>query len=435
MDRTVKKMLDELDSKKDHYQKLLDYYNGKHRFINNFNFGDSNQPQNRISIPYPRKIIDFLHGYFLGKQTIYSSKVEEDPFLNELDNCFLEWEELHNSNLYKKASIFGKAFELVYVNNEGEFRCTSFSPLEMVVMTDGTIEENVVKAVRKYKLQYDDTEYVDIYDEEYIVSYKLDNGKLEEINRKINIFGVCPIRILKNNDSEQGAFEQVIPLIDKYDLIHSLNLNEIEYFRNAYMLLEGMDGTEDEEIRKMKTNRVLKIPQGTKADFLVKKIDGQFLKDELERTEKEIIQQSNIAMLSTTPLQSNVSGSALKTKLTETENVVSYTEAILENVIYWRLKLLCKFYKIKQGRDYTYKNIIMTFTRNVPSNLKELADIIGILSGHVSNQTLIEQLPFVVNPVMEMQRLTKERGTEQSPDDVKNMISNVLSDKDGQQEN
>jgi hypothetical protein len=44
----------------------------------------------------------------------------------------------------------------------------------------------------------------------------------------------------------------------------------------------------------------------------------------------------------------------------------------------------------------------------MPQNLVELAQMVGQLKGIVSDETLIALLPFVTDPVMELERLAEQ---------------------------
>jgi SPP1 family phage portal protein len=419
-------MLDELNLNQSHYQKLQNYYEGNHTFIQFKDFGDTTQPQNRVIINYPKKIVNFLLGYYLGKPITYSSNLENNEFLSKIETYFKGWEPLHNVRLNKKAQIHGKAYEVVYIDNQGQFKCASFSPLEMIVLTDNTVENRVLIAIRKYKKQYDNNEYIDIYTDKEIITYQLNLSNLLEINRINNIFGECPVFELKNNEECKGDFEEHISLIDMYDLVNSLNVNELEYFRNCYLALTGVEGTDDSELQKMKTNRILKMPKESEAKFLIKEIDADFIEKVLDRIEREIIQQANIAILSTAQIQSNVSGIALKVKLQETENIISVNEQYLRSLIYNRLKFFAKYLKIKENKNYDWTSIELVFTRNVPTNILEWSQIIQNLSGHVSNETLIQQIPFVTSVELEQKRLNAEIGKDMTPEEIQKLLQQHL---------
>lgn len=429
------KMLEELEIQQPHYLKLQRYYNGEHDYVLNKQKSKSTDENHKISINWPGKIVDSKLGYFLGKPVSYSSKIEDDPLLQEIEYYYNDWEEQHNVNLYKNAAIFGKAYELVTVNSDGEFECFAFSPLEMIALTDGTKKKRVQIAVRKYKKQYDDNEYVDVITDTEIIQYQLitdneGNKSLIELNRKNHIFSRCPVLLYQNNSEEKGDFEKVLPIIDAYDYVCSRNVDEIAYFSNSYFVIEGAEGTDNEELLKMKTNRIIKTPQGSKAYFAIKDINGEFIEKVLDRFEKEIIQQSNIAILSTAQLSSNISGVALKTKLQEMENVVSINEVNLKSLLYQRLKFFTEFLEKRKNKKYDYRNIIITFSRNIPSNLKEIADITAILQGIVSKETLLSNIPFVKSPEMELRKIQQEQGQEMSPEEIKNLLDEVLKQYD-----
>jgi hypothetical protein len=50
----------------------------------------------------------------------------------------LNWDKEHNINLRKQSEIYGEAFELNYVNTDGEFAATILTPLEAYVLGVGT---------------------------------------------------------------------------------------------------------------------------------------------------------------------------------------------------------------------------------------------------------------------------------------------------------
>lgn len=429
MDELIKKMLNELNYQKLVCQKLQNYYDGNHTYIQTKDFGDETQPQNRIIVNYPGKVVDFMLGYFLGKPVVYSSNVENNELLKKIEASFKGWQSLHNVKLNKKTRIHGKAYELLYLDANGNLKCTSFSPLEMYVLTDDTVENRVLVAIRLYEKKFSTVQYLDVYTDSKILSYQVDGNKLILIGSKDNIFGICPVFELKNNEESKGDFEKILSLVDAYDLVMSLNTSEIEYFRNAYLSLIGMDGTENEELLKMKTNRILKLPMDAKAEFLTKKLDSEFVQKMLERLEKEIIQQSNIAILSTADVQSNVSGTALKVKLQETENVCSVQEEYMRNLMYNRLQFFVKYLKMKENKEYDWTTIDLTFTRNIPTNTFELSQIVQNLSGKVSNETLISLLPFVNSVDMEINKLNAESAKDLTPEETKKIIEAALASK------
>ena len=72
-----------------------------------------------------------------------------------------------------------------------------------------------------------------------------------------------------------------------------------------------------------------------------------------------------------------------------------------------RIDLFCNYLGLK-AININKNNIKITFTRKLPKNLNELAQMIANLSGKVSNETLIEQLPFVEDASNEAEKVKKE---------------------------
>lgn len=106
----------------------------------------------------------------------------------------------------------------------------------------------------------------------------------------------------------------------------------------------------------------------------------------------------------------NTSSVALRHKLLNLENRVAIREAIMEKVIKQRLRNLCIFLYKKEGKFYDYRDIAVKFTRNLPTDLVGLADVIVKLKDICSQETLLSLLPFVESPKIEIQKFKAEVG-------------------------
>ena len=72
-----------------------------------------------------------------------------------------------------------------------------------------------------------------------------------------------------------------------------------------------------------------------------------------------------------------------------------------------RIELFCNYLNLK-AIAVNPNNVKITFTRQLPKNLNELAQMIANLSGKVSTETLIEQLPFVEDASSEIEKVKQE---------------------------
>jgi len=58
---------------------------------------------------------------------------------------------------------------------------------------------------------------------------------------------------------------------------------------------------------------------------------------------------------------------------------------------------------------FDWRGIEIVFTRNIPSNDTDIANMVNTLSGIVSEETLLAQIPFVEDVEAELERVKAER--------------------------
>ena len=220
-------------------------------------------------------------------------------------------------------------------------------------------------------------------------------------------FKMVPVSIYKNNEDETGDFEKVISLIDAYDKMESDSLNDFEYFCDAYLALVGFTAEAD-DVKKMKENRVLLLDKDTDAKWLTKDEHDATIENMKNRIDKDIHKFSKCPNLSDEDFASNASGVAIKYKMVGTENLVSVKERKFKRGLQRRLELISILQDIKLSA-FDWRAIDIIFTRNLPTNDTEIAEVVNKLSNIVSNETLLAQLPFIENVQDEMERIDKEK--------------------------
>ncbi|WP_459909267.1 phage portal protein [Desulfotomaculum defluvii] len=314
------------------------------------------------------------------------------------------WDKEHNINLRKQSEIYGEAYELNYINNDGEFSATILTHLDAFVLEDGTVERNVVLALHQFTKKFDDKKYLDVYSDTEILHYELGTGKtkLNFIGKHNHIFGRVPVITCLANTERKSGFQDVISLFDAYNALNSDLVNEIADHRNAYLVIENAK-LEPEDLANMKSMGIIQVPNQAKVYWLTKEINDSFVKNELDNIERKIYDLMDEVNFNEN-WASNTSSLALRNKLLDLENRVSMKEAIMEKVIKQRLKNLFIFLSKKEGKTYDYRDIAVKFTRNLPTDLVGLADVIVKLKEVCSQETLLALLPFVENPKLEVQK-------------------------------
>lgn len=371
---------------------------------------DSSKPNNKIANAYASYITDTLVGYFIGEPITYTSN--DDVLLQDLNMMFEYNDEAdENAELAKNASIYGVAYEMLYLSEEDKMiRFKTLNPKEVIPVFDKTIEQNLLAVIRYYE-DYDYAEdktftIVEVIDNAKVRRLRLDNS-FTLLDEYKHYFSMVPVAIFKNNEEETGDFEQVISLIDAYDKMESDSLNDFEYFVDAYLALYGYNA-DNEDVARMKENRVLLMDEGTSAEWLIKQTSDTYVENMKNRLDKDIHKFAKCPNMSDQEFASNASGVAIKFKLLGTENLVSIKERKFKRGLQQRLELMSMINSVlREGFDWRAIDII--FTRNIPSNDADIANMVNTLKDIVSEETLLAQIPFVDDVQNELEKLKAER--------------------------
>ncbi|MGR6761274.1 phage portal protein [Paenibacillus sp. T2-29] len=410
--------LNELQSAALAKQKYSDYYNGQHAILKNYAMQESRSNQ-KLIFNFPRKFVDNEVGYLLGKPVNYVSKSDQDEAIHKIDVHMNHWDKEHNLQLRKQSEIFGESFELNYIDSDGQFSATVLSPLNAFVLEDGTAERNVLLGLHKFTRRFDKQVYLDVYTDHEILHYTIDSDdkgnqikqnqapELKYIGKHNHIFGRVPLISCPANTERKSGFHDVISLFDAYNALNSDLVNEIADHRNAYLVIENAK-LEAEDLLNMKKMGIIQVPAGGKVSWLTKEINDSFVKNELDNIERKIFDMMDQVNFNEN-WASNTSSLALRNKLLNLENRVAMREALMEKAIKQRLRNFFTFLHIKEGVQYDYRDIAVKFTRNLPTDLVGMADVIVKLQQVVSQETLLTLLPFVENPKLEFNKFHAEQ--------------------------
>ena len=371
---------------------------------------DTSKPNNKIANAYASYITDTLVGYFIGEPITYTAN--DDVLLQDLQMILEHNDEAdENAELAKNASIYGVAYEMLYLSEEDNMiRFKSLNPKEVIPIFDKTVEQNLLAVMRYYE-DYDyveDNTYtiVEVIDATHVRRYKLNTG-LSLLEEYPHYFSMVPVAIFKNNEEESGDFERVISLIDAYDKMQSDSLNDFEYFVDAYLALYGFTA-DGEDVAQMKENRVLLMDEGTSAEWLIKQVNDAYVENMKNRLDKDIHKFAKCPNMSDQEFASNASGIAIKFKLLGTENLVSIKERKFKRGLQQRFELMSMINNVL-SEGFDWRAIDINFTRNIPSNDTDIANMVNTLKDIVSEETLLAQIPFVEDVQAELERVKTER--------------------------
>ena len=367
------------------------------------------KPDKRIVVNFAKYIVDTMNGFFIGipiKIDCDDRKVADyveylDQYNDQDDN---------NAELSKLCSIYGKGYEMYYVDDRGEIGITYLSPEDAFMVYDDSILERPRYFCRVYK-DADDTIYVSVSDSR-IVRYASLKGGLHWTpdEDKIHGFDGVPATEYRENEEEIGIFEPVLTMINEYNEAISEKANDVAYFADAYLKVLGAL-VNDEALKQIRDNRIVNFPGMMEngqldVDFL-QKPDGDTSQEHLlDRLEKLIFQISMVANISDENFGSS-SGIALKYKLQAMSNLALTKQRKFTSGMNRRYKLIFSN-PVSGMKADDWVKLNYTFTQNIPANLLEESQIAGNLAGIVSQQTQLSILSCVDNVQQEIEQIRQD---------------------------
>lgn len=396
--------------KKGRFDRLERYYDADHEILKR-TLDSESLPNNKLVCNHAKYIADMASAYFIGEPVVYESDID----IEDIKEIFKHSDESsHNSELAEDASIFGVAYELVYINDDAEPSLIALDVKETFVVTDDTVAKNALFAVNYYQsFDEDDKEngfIVNVYDAEYHYEYyfnELDENSGQLKKEEVHYFNAVPIVEYLNNKREQGDYEQVITLIDAYNLLQSDRVNDKEQLVDAILALYGSE-LDEEGAKLLKQYKMLNMQTGDKAEWLIKQLNEQDTEVLKRAIEEDIHKFSMVPCLTDKNFIGNSSGVAMKYKLLGLEQLSKRKERYFSVGLRERLKLISNIQGIK-GSNLDIKCINIIYSRSLPANELEISQLVNNLQGIVSNETLVSKIPFIADAVSEIEKLRAEK--------------------------
>ena len=398
-------------------EKLMDYYLGRHDILNRKRTSDKIS-NNRIICNHAKYIVDMTKSYLVGNPISYVCSDEYD--IEALKNCYCEQDMASlDAELEREMSIYGRAYELIFVNEESKPRSVRLSPLNTFVVYACSVNEKPLFGVHYYK-KYDIKGKVTgvcciVCDKTNVYTFENDTDSFVNMRLtgvSLHYFGAVPLIEHKNNEERQSDFEQVISLIDAYNLLMSDRVNDKEQLVEAFLFLTGIE-LDSDQAKKLKEERILMGYEGATAAYLSKVMSESDVEILRNNIKQDIHRFSMVPDLSDESFGNNLSGVAIKYRLMGFEQHTRNKERYFTKTLKKRFELYNNFLSLKGSMHYVpIHRVDIIFTRNMPVNELETSQMINNLHGIATDKTLLAQLPFVGDPEEEAALAQKEKTAE-----------------------
>ena len=390
-------------------QRYKNYYDG----VQNIRFkeyADKSKPCNKTCINYCKNITDSYCGYIATPS--YISYKSDGDITDIMDILKYNDYQSEDSDFLLNALIYGTAAELMFIDANGKTRFRLINPISCFGIYDDSLTGDLMFFVRMYKQsEWDDsnTYNVDVYSDSDIKHYTMagDNGSLILESEEPHYFSQVPANIF-NLPDERSIFDCVMSLQDSANELVSAEVDDYTAFCDAYLALVGVDA-EPEDIKAMKENRVLILPENAQAMWLTKNANDTQVENILKRIHESIYRIAACPDFSSEAFVGGVSsGVAIRYRLTGMETRAGVIEAQMKKALLRRIEIICGIASLKYGEDYI-NTVSITFKRNIPEDYTALIAMINSLKGSVSDATLLEQLPFISDVNKELEKLKQQK--------------------------
>lgn len=382
----------------------------------------SDKPNNRIAHGFAKYITNMATGFFMGQGVRFETVDQEyKDMLSEV----LEQNAASDTNFEtaKEASKKGISYELLYLNEESELRYKRFSAEEVIPVYSFSVGEFLEFAIRIWDeedlLTGKSICYAEVYTRTEIITYRKERQKYKEFgDRRPHFFADVPVIVYWNNEERKGDYEDLLTLIDAYDKAESDTANDFEYFTDAYLVLigaNGLDGDEGDEgdaVRTLKQERVMFLDENGQAQWLIKQINDTAVENFKTRLYNDLFFLGQIPALTDENFAGNLSGVAIRYKMIGMDQLAAMKENKFLAAYRKKIRLITEQLNVKKGKKFDPSTVSVKFDRNITDNLKELAEIVSLLKGSVSNESLLKLLPFIKDASGERKQVLDERKQE-----------------------
>lgn len=281
-----------------------------------------------------RYIVESLKGYIVGNPPEYECD-DEDMFGKAILDLFRKQNKQQvDADLIQDMSTYGRAFELVYLGDDGTPKSTVVSPRDAFVAYSGDVEQDSIFGAVRYAEPHDNgttTYRLYLYTSSDIQQWTSESaeGPWNLESSEPHPFGRVPLIEYANNKEYMGDFESIIALQNLYNRTLLNRVADKDAFVKSILMVSGsVLGMTPDEVKQslgvVKDNRVLQFDNdGSTASYLEKSMDEtgvQVLQDQIKN---DIHKFSMVPDLSDEQFANNASGIAMEYKMFGTNQMVA----------------------------------------------------------------------------------------------------------------
>lgn len=422
------------------YVAKKNYYKGRHVNILNRPKTPDGDPDNRLVVNMPKKLVDTFNGYFMGTPIKVSYDDPDDlnsdksDKINQDINDFSSQDTLDDTltECSKQASIFGRSYLYFYTDNQTPARAhvAAVTPDHSFVVYDPFSEEPLFAVI--YSFTPDMNGNINLIgtlvtknknypfnasDSARDMTFAVDED--DDLSLDPNYahpaYPVLPFVEVMDNSERLGVFDDVLSLIDDLDYAISNKSNDSESFEQSILVMAGVELSDDErkQIKKTRLINLFKNPNNlditdkaqVPSAYYLERPTGDDIQEHQIQHDTDLIYQ-----ISQIPDLDNVEFNTAAAQALDFKIHSMKTKALAKETKFKRAlnAIFTCFLQFKEDNPDLVKDLNYTFTQTIPHNLLAEAQTATELQSTTSQETALSSLSNVNDPKKEMDKIANE---------------------------
>lgn len=423
-------LLNEYDPEKHSVHSVIDRpFNTFDRVDDKGNEVTVSEDVNRVSVPFQKTIVNRAVGFLLGNPVKLRSSNESGPekelFQMVKKTYFDNKIQYFDRRLARAVKSECEAAELWYLTEDPVFWNNGSSKFKLRVNLLSPSKGDtlyplfdeygdMVAFSRAYVVSVDGkpVDYFDTYTADAIIYRSKDQGGEWQEKRMPNQYGKIPVIYYHQNLPE---WNDVQAMIERYETLMSNFADTNDYFGSPMVKTTGNVISLPE---KDKRGKVIQMELGGNAEYMAWQNAPEAIKLEFEQLEKMIYtmtQTPDISFSQMKGLGSSVSGFAIKLLFTDAHLKVENDIELYGEMFQRRVNLIksiCgNIINVALSKAVNTLEIEPIFDPYLPRNTKEDIETLSVARGNkaiISNQTAVENNPYVSSVEQELKRMEDE---------------------------
>lgn len=380
---------------------------------------DKDKADHRAVHNFAKYISQFIVGYLTGNPLTFSHDDEDTQQaiydLNDANDA-----DAVNSDIALDLSIYGRAYEIVFRDENEQDRFLTLDPKNTFVIYNHDIDKKIIAGVRYYDTvdaENQTVNHIEVYTATHLHSFVIREGELSSVQDIEHHYNDVPIIEYLNNKFKQGDFENVLSLIDLYDSAQSDTANYMSDTNDAMLAVLGNVELSGDDAQKFKDANMIKVSPEMNANGSEGRVDAKYIYKQYDvqgseayktRLQNDIHKFTNTPDLTDENFTGTQSGEAMKYKLFGLEQARAVKERLFKKGLAKRYKLLFNNLNILGTKTHNHEEMDIAFTPNLPKSMKDNVEIVNQLAGTISEKTRLGLLDFIDDPDAELERLHQE---------------------------